>query len=74
MDAGKSRDIQLIKADLELIIIIFIRIRVERNVEEDKQISKLNYRLRNRYSIESVLLKKVNAVLYKNNWNQNSSY
>ena len=54
----KLQTIQLIKADFQLIIRIFIGLRNRGSIEWDQRISKFNYRSRKRYNIEEVILKK----------------
>ena len=55
---GKLRTIQLIEADLQLIIRIFIRERNDENVAIDKRISKYNRGSRRYYSIDILILEK----------------
>ena len=55
---GKLRIIQLIEADLQLIIRIFLGSRNKKAIEGDKRILKYNYGLRQGYSIEEVILEK----------------
>ena len=55
---GKLRIIQLIEADLQLLIRIFMGSRNEDLIEKDHRISKSNFESRKYYSIETVILKK----------------
>ena len=55
---GKLRTIQLIKADLQLLMRIFIGIRNYKKIESDPWVSKYNFGSRPIYSIETALLKK----------------
>ena len=54
----KLQTIQLIKADSQLLIRIFIGNRMQGLIEKDNRISKSNYRLWKFYSIETALLEK----------------
>ena len=49
---------QLIEADLQLLIRILINNRNKLNIEYDERILKSNYRSRMNYSIENVILEK----------------
>ena len=49
---------QLIEADLQLLIWIFVGNRNSENVEKDKILSQYNYGLRKNYLIELALLEK----------------
>ena len=55
---GKLQTIQLIEANLQIIIRIFINYRVKGKIEQDSRISKANYRSRGKYSIENTILEK----------------
>ena len=55
---NKLQIIQLIKADFQLIMRIFLNYRKSENIENDTQLSKFNYRLRKYYSIKTILLEK----------------
>ena len=55
---GKLRIIQLIEANLQLMIRIFIGGRNDKNIETDNRLSKYNYESRRNYSIDTVLLEK----------------
>ena len=55
---NKFRVMQIIEADLQLLMRIFLRLRIEENYEDDKRMSKHNYGSRKFYSIESLLLEK----------------
>ena len=55
---GKLRTIQLIAADLQLLMHIFLDPKSEKYIEMDPRISKVNYSSRKNYSIESVILEK----------------
>ena len=64
--------IQLIEVDLQLLIHIFVSIRVEELIEQDSRISKFNYRSRKYYSIDKALLEK--RLLYESSkWAQKES-
>ena len=54
---GNLRIIQLIEADLQLLMRIYIGERNNDNIEEDSRLSKFNYRLRLNYSINTAILK-----------------
>ena len=49
---------QLIKADLQLLIHIFIDQRVQNNIKNNKRRLKYNYEFKKEYLIELVLLEK----------------
>ena len=55
---GKLHIIQLIEADLQLLICIFMRKRAQNNIEKDKRISEYNYVSRKGYSIKLAILEK----------------
>jgi len=55
---SKLRIIQLIEANLQLLMRIFIVSRNENLIEKDHRISKSNFGSRKYYSIETVILKK----------------
>ena len=55
---GKLRTIQLIEADLQLLMRIFIGMRAEFNLENDNRMLKFNYGSRSHYSIENAILEK----------------
>ena len=55
---GKLRMIQLIEADLQLLIRIFILLRNQGNIETDNKISNCNYGSYQNYSIETAILEK----------------
>jgi len=55
---GKLRTIQLIEADLQLLMRIFIGSRNNKNIELDERLSKYNYGSRSGYSIEDAILEK----------------
>ena len=55
---GKLRIIQLIEANLQLLIWVFIGSRNQNLLEIDSQISKYNYSLRKNYSIKLAILEK----------------
>ena len=50
--------IQIIEADLQLLMRIFLGLRIERKLEKDKRLSKHNHGSRKGYSVESALLEK----------------
>ena len=60
----KLRTIQLIEADLQLLICIFLGTRIKVMIERDSRISKFNFRLRKFYSIEETILEK--RMIYEN--------
>ena len=55
---GKLRIIQLIEADLQLLMRIFMGSRNEGLIKKDHRISKSNFGLRKHYSIKIAILKK----------------
>ena len=55
---GKLRTTQLIEADLQLLMRMFIGGRTEGVIEKDQRISKFNYGSRANYSIENAILEK----------------
>ena len=55
---GKLRTIQLIEADLQLLMRIFIGLRNDQEIEKDARLSKYNYGSRSGYSIDITLLEK----------------
>jgi hypothetical protein len=55
---GKLRTIQLIEADLQLMMRIFIGLRNDTEIEKDTRLSKYNYGSRPGYSIDVALLEK----------------
>ena len=55
---GKLQTIQLVEANLQLLIWVFIRNRNKIEIEKDDCYSKFNFRLRKYFSIEEVLMKK----------------
>jgi len=55
---GKLRMIQLIKANLQLLIYIFMSYRNQEKIEVDQRLSKCNYKSRRNYSIEMAILEK----------------
>ena len=55
---GKLRTIQLIEADFQLIMRIFLGYRMEKSIESNTRISKFNFRLRKGYSIDEAIFKK----------------
>ena len=55
---GKLRIIQLIEADLQLLMRIFLLAEDEENIENDERISKANYRSRKNHLIKSAILEK----------------
>ena len=54
----KLRTIQLIEADLQLLICIFLGTRIEGMIELDSRISKFNFGSYKFYSIEEAILEK----------------
>ena len=60
----KLRTIQLIEADLQILMIIFINERNSGRIEIDPMISKYNYGSRKGYSIENAILEK--RIVYNN--------
>ena len=67
---GKLYIIQLIEADLQMIIRIFLPSEGEEIIECNDRFSKANYRLHKNYSIKSAILEKWlvldNSLLIKN--------
>ena len=55
---GKLRIIQLLEADLQLIIRLFAVDRMSDKIEHDNRIAKANYGSRRNYSIENIILEK----------------
>ena len=55
---GKLRTIQLIEANMQLLIRIFMSLRNKGQIEKDSRLSKCNYGFRKGYSIESTILEK----------------
>ena len=55
---GKLHTIQLIEADLQLVMRIFIKYRNQNKLEINDRMSKFNYGSRREYSIEDTLLEK----------------
>ena len=55
---SKLQMIQLIEADLQLLMRIFLMLRNVGVIEQDKRLSKFNYGSRKIYPIEEVLLEK----------------
>ena len=55
---GKLRTIQLIEADLQLIIRIYVGRRNNENIERDDRLLQFNYGSRVNYSIETAILEK----------------
>ena len=55
---GKLRTIQLIEADLQLLMRIFLGLRDNKQIESDEMFLKSNYSSRKNYSIESAILEK----------------
>ena len=53
---GRLHTIQLIEADFQLIMRIFLILRNQGAIEIDKELSKYNFGLRKSYVIEEVLL------------------
>ena len=56
---GKLRIIQLIEADLQLLMRIFVNTRNKGSIEADERISKSNYGSRPGYSIQDAILEKI---------------
>jgi len=50
--------IQLIEADLQLLMRIFIELKCKKYLEKDKRLSKANYSSWKNYSIEMAILEK----------------
>ena len=55
---GKLRTIQLIEADMQILMRIIINERNRGRIEVNPRISKCNYRSRSGYSIKDVILEK----------------
>ena len=55
---GKLRTIQLIEADLQMIMRICINNRNKYKIESNSRVSKANYLSRLNYSIETAILEK----------------
>ena len=55
---NKLWTIQLIEADFQLIMQIFLNHRNSENIESNTRLSKFNYRSRKNYLIETILLEK----------------
>ena len=55
---GKLQTIQLIEADSQLLMRIFLGIRIENFIKKDSRISKFNFRLQKFFLIEEVILEK----------------
>ena len=55
---GKLRTVQLVEADLQMIIRICVNNRNKYQIENNLRVSKCNYGLRPNYSIEIVILEK----------------
>ena len=55
---GKLRTMQLIEADLQLIMRIFVGGWNDENTEKDKRLSRYNYESWNNYSINIAILEK----------------
>ena len=55
---GNLRTIQLIEADVQLMMRIFIGGRNDKNIINDERLSKYNYGSRRHYSIETAILEK----------------
>ena len=55
---GKLRIIQLIEADFQLLIRIFLKVRNKGQIERDYRLSKFNFGSRPSYAIDEVLLEK----------------
>ena len=55
---GKLWTIQLIEVDLQLVMRIYINTRNKGKIENDPRVSKCNYSLRLKYSIETAILEK----------------
>ena len=55
---GKLRTIQLIEADLQLLMRIYVGGRNNKNIEKDERLSQFNYGSRSNYSIETAILEK----------------
>ena len=55
---GKLRTMQLIEADFQLLMRMFVGGRTEGTIENDKRTSKFNHGSRTHYSIENKILEK----------------
>ena len=55
---GKLHTIQLIEANLQMLMRVFINYRTKGKIERDPRILKVNYESRNRFSIENTILEK----------------
>jgi len=55
---GKLRTIQLIEANLQLVMRILVNNRNKYRIERDSRIAKSNYESRPRYSIDNAILEK----------------
>ena len=55
---GKLYTIQLIEADLQLLMRLYLSLISEKNIEKDLRIFKVNYSSWKNYSIKSVILEK----------------
>jgi len=55
---GKLRTIQLIEADFQLLMRVFIGSRNDENVAKEDRLSEFNYGSRHNYSIETAILEK----------------
>ena len=60
---GKLRTIQLVEADLQLLMRIFVGNRTSGLIKDDPSISKFNFRSRKLYSIDEAILEK--RLIYK---------
>jgi hypothetical protein len=54
----KLRILEMIEADLQLVMRVFLGIRMNDRIEMDSRVSKYNYGSRKGYSIENALLEK----------------
>ena len=63
---SKLRTIQLIEADLQLLIWIFLSLKNQEVIEIDPRISKCNYGSRQNYDIETTILEK--HLIYNNSY------
>ena len=55
---GKLRNIQLIEADLQLLIMIFMGAKSEKLIKKEMRLSTANYGSRKNYSVELAILEK----------------
>jgi len=62
---GKLCIIELIEADLQILLQIFFGVRNEGAIEEDEHISKFNFGSRKNYSVENSILEK--RFIYESN-------